>query len=890
MPDWKKEIRQRLTPLDLDPTREAGVVEELAGHAADYFAEQLREGAAEEEAVSRTLAQLSDTRLSENLLRSDTTPRPLFSRRFPFPVRVLAKHWRLTSVAVISLSVAIAAGAVGFSVFNALLLRPPTSAHPDRLVMVLRHAPSQQVQQVSYPEYRVYRDNNQVFSGLAAFQSGINMESLNYGNSTYRPVISTVSANYFTVLGVSPAVGRSFSGTDSAPQSEIVLSYPFWKRLGSPDVVGLTVRLRPVGQKESPSDIVTVVGVAPKSFSGTVAGFAIDIWAPIRLNLSPEALGNLERRDNRWLTMFGRLRPGITRQQAQAAVQVLGEQQAHDFPQTNKETEAKIAPFSMLPYQRDLAKMFSWAVLGVVALVLLAACANVINLLLGLATTRRQEMLIRAAIGATRRKLIWQLFKESFLLLAFSSVIGFLLADFGLEGLFTFRPTLFNGVPPILLDFRPDLRVLGLTGAMVILLTLGIGIMPALYASIPNLAEALNGEAAIGGTRKRRARTVLVVLQTAVCTLVLVAAGLCLRSIERLKQVPLGFTNRNLLFSFVAVSAETPATEAPIYSDLLRAVQGLPGINKVALASSIPLMQNGDPERVAPEGEETAKDRWSTTPYNFVTEDYFAALGLPLLAGRTFDSRDGEHAPQVVIISRAMAHKYWHNSDPLGKRIRIQSDNSVAQIIGVVEDTKYDDLGEAETPFLYLPLSQHPREVDDLALIVNTRGDPNQQFAALRSAVLKVDPTAFLFLDNTMEGQINFSLLIPRIILGCVAGFGLLALLLSMAGLYATTSYSVNERRKEIGIRIALGAQRRNLMTSLLRQAATFAGIGIGIGLAMGVALSALLGSLLYGIHPVEPVVLLLVTVFTTLLALLTAYFASKPWLAVDPLQAVRHM
>ena len=882
MPDWKEEIRQRLASLDLDPAREAGIVDELAAHAADYFAEELREGVAEEEAVARTLAQLSDTRLSENLLRSGASPRPLFSRRFPFSVRVLTRHWRLTSVAVISLAIAIAAGAVGLSVFNALLLRPPTSAHPDRLVMLLQRSPAEEIQPVSYPEYKYYRDNNDVFSGLAAFQSGIDMESLSYGNATYRPVINTVSENYFEVLGVSPAFGRSFTGTDSAPQPEIVLSYTFWKKLAAPDILGHTVKLGKY--------MVTVVGVVPKNFSGSVPGFAIDLWAPIRISVSPADQGNLEHRDNRWLTMFGRLRPGVTRQQAQAAVQELGEHQAHDFPKTNKETIARLAPFSMLPYQHDLAKMLSWAVMGVVGLVLAAACANVITLLLGLTTTRRQEMLIRAALGATRRKLIWQLFQESFLLLAFSSVLGFLLANIGLERLFRFRPTLFIGVPPLLLDFRPDLRVLGLTSAMVVLLTLSIGTMPALYASVPNLAEALNGEAVIGGTRKRRARRVLVVLQTAVCTLVLVGAGLCLRSIERLKRVPLGFAHRNLLFTFVEMSGETTVARAKAYSDLQIAVQALPSVTEVGFATSFPLMQNGAPERVAPEGEENTKDRWSTTPYSLVTGNYFAALGLPLLSGRTFDSRDAEHTPQVVIISRTMAHKYWPNDDPLGKRIHIQSNNSLAQIVGVVEDTKYDDLGEAETPFMYLAVSQHPREVDSLGLVVNTRGDPNQLIAPLRNAALKVDPEAFLFLENTMEGQIRFSLLIPRIILGFVAGFGLLALLLSMAGLYATTSYSVSERRKEIGIRIALGAQRSNLMISLLRQAATFAGIGIGIGLAMGVALSILLGSLLYGIQPVEPAVLLPVTVFTTLIALLTAYFAAKPWLAVDPLQAVRHM
>lgn len=883
MPDWKAEIKQRLAFLDLDPTREMGIVDELAAHAADRCEELLRQGLPETQAVAKTLAELSDARLPENLLRFDVNAKPLVSRRLPFSVRILTKHWRLTAVAVISLSIAIAAGAVGLSVFNALLLRPPTSVAPDRLVMVLQSSPAQAVQQVSYPEYRYYRDSNQVFSGLAAFNYGINVETLSYGNASYRPVMSSVSENYFAILGISPVLGHSFSGTDSAPQPEIILSYPFWKKLGSPDIVGHTVKLGKYS--------LTVVGVAPKEFSGTVAGFAVDLWAPFRINLTPEDLANLERRDNRFLTMFGRLRPGVTRQQAQAAVNALGERQAHDFPKTNKDTSARIGPFSMLPADEvGLAKMFSWAVMGVVCLVLLAACANVINLLLGLATTRRQEMLIRAALGATRGKLIRLLLQESAMLLAVSAVIGLLLAGYGLERLFAFRPTLWNGLPPLLLDFRPDWRVLSLTGAVAVVLTLAIGLVPALYASVPNLAAALNGEIVVGGTRKRRARSVLVVLQTAVCTLVLVGGGLCLRSIERLKQVPLGFANRNLLFTFVQVSGETPAKRAQIYQEIRRSVEALPGITSVSLATSVPLMQNGAPDLVVPEGEEMAKDRWSTTPYNLVEGNYFITLGLPLVAGRSFDSRDGPHTPEVAIINRTLANKYWPKQDALGKRIRIKSDNSLAQIVGVVEDSKYDDLGEPETPFMYLPISQHPREADDLSLVVLTRDEPKQFIAPLRSAVVKVDPSSFLFLENTMEGQINWSLLIPRIVLGCVSGFGLLALLLSMAGLYATTSYSVSERRKEIGIRIALGAQPRSLMASLLRHSAVFAGIGVAVGLGLGVAMSSLLASLLFGIRPVEPAVLLAVTVLTTCIALLTAYLAAKPWIRVDPLEAVRHM
>lgn len=880
MPDWKEEIRSRLSSLDLDPAREAAIVEELGQHAADRYEELLRQGFAAAAASQKTMSELCDARLGAGLVKV-LEPKPTFSRKFPFSLRILAKHWKLTGVAVLSLAIAMAATVAGLSLFNALLLRPPMAASPSRLVTLYGQAPSGDVQQMSFLEYKFYRENNRTFSGLAAFNYGIGLGPVNLGKETLMVVNGTVSENYFDVLGVHAAAGRFFSGDDSALKNETVLSYPFWQRLGGdPSIVGRSV-------KEG-KDSFTIVGVAPKGFAGTVAGFAVDAWFPTQ---AVNDANLLQDRDQRWLTPIGRLKPGITRVQAQADVGTLAQQLAHDFPAWNKDRTVGLRSLTMLPTdQMGLARMLSWTVMGVVFLVLLAACVNVVNLLLGLATARRQEMLIRAALGANRRKLVLQLLQEIAIVCISGSIIGFSLAWYGLERLLAFRPVIANGLPPLLLDFRPDLTVAGLTVAVMILLTAGVGLLPAFSSSSPNLAAALSGEIAVGGTRKRRARNVLVIIQTTVCTLVLVGAGLCLRSIEYLKRVPLGFSARNLVFTYVSGPPEETPPPPQFYELIRRETAALPGVIDVTRSTSFPLSQNGQPDRVIVEGRESEKDQWINAHYNVIDDNYFSVLLLPVLAGRAFDSTDQEHSPEVVIINRTLAQKYWPNEDALGKRLRIERGNRLVQIVGVVADSKYDDLDEPQLPFMYFAVRQHPREAQDLAFTFATNGRPRLWIEPIIKKIHEVSPTSVCYFTGTFEDQIDFSLLLPRIIFACVSGFGLLALVLSMAGIYATTSNSVSERRKEIGIRLALGAQPRQVMNSLLRQAALVTGIGLTAGLGLGVAMSSLLGSLLFGIRAVEWPVLGSVGVLTVSIALATAYLAARPWVKIDPLEAVRHI
>lgn len=885
MPDWKKEIRARLSGLDLDPGREEAINEELAQHAADRYEELTQDGMAESDAHQRTLAELADTSLPAAITQVESTPSALFSRRFPFAVRILAKHWKMTVVAVVSLAIAFAASVAGLSLFNALLLRPPAAAAPGELLTVYSSIPSHGPDQLSFKEYRYYREHNHVFSRLAAFNYGINLLSLSYGNSRLQAVTATVSENYFEVLGVHPAMGRLLSGDDSALKAEVVLSYSCWKRLGAdPEIVGKTLKLR--------GHDAVIAGVAPEEFTGSVAAFSVDVWAPILLEstLFPASGPNLQDPNNRWLTLVGRLKPGFTRRQAEADVSTLALRLAHDFPKTNTDRAARVVPTTMLsPGSLAPARLFSWMMIGIVLLVVVAACANVINLLLALAAARRQELLIRAALGATRSRLARQLFQESTLLLGFSSLLGSLLAILVLERLFAFRPVLLTGLPPLLLDFRPDFRVTVLTIALLLVMTVAVGMIPAMYASIPNLAGALNGEIVVGGTRKGRARRVLVIIQTAVCSLVLIGAGLCLRTIECLKQVPIGFSARNLLSGWLDDGGYTQAQRTALYANVRQKTEAIPGVTSVSFATSLPLGGQGfDSHRVAAEGQGNSKEQWHDVQYSLVEGNYFAMLGMSLLAGRTFDSTDTAGSPEVIVVNRTLAGKFWPGQDPVGKRLRIEDGNRLVQVVGLVADSKYTDLDEPQFPFMYFALNQHWRDAYGLAVIASTTGDPRGWIEPLRGVIREADPSMFCVII-TMDGQINMSLLLPRIIFACVSGFGLLALVLSMAGIYATTSYSVSERRKEIGIRMALGAQPRNVMAVLLRQSALATSIGLVLGLGLGILMSAMLGSLLYGIRPVETGVLITVLALTSSIALATAYFAARPWIKTDPLEAVRH-
>src|SRR5215469_13807028 len=445
-----------------------------------------------------------------------------------FSLRVLKKHGKLTSIAVSSLALAMAAGTVGFSVFNALLVRPPAVLAPDRLLSVYSSTPTEEFSGICYDDYTFYRDYNEVFSGLMSFPYSISMDPIVYEHRTKAGLTNAVSDTYFSVLGVWPLIGKVFArGDDDKPSRLAVLSYPYWNWLGGdPEIVGKTVSVNNVP--------LTVVGVMPKSFVGTIFSDLPDVWYPLSTDVTPNHQGLAWRTDRtvRPLRMVGRLKPGVSHEQALVNLQTLAKRLASAYPKTNNDRIAGVTETRMLPEDSvSPAKIISAILFAIVGLVLFAACSNVANLLLALGNTRRHEILMRAALGATPAQLVREVLVDSTLIAAAGGVLGFFLAFLGLRQLLRFKPYIPGlGALPLTIDFRPDMTVMAASAALVFAVGLATGLVPGIYSSTPNLAGALSGEIAVGGTRKGRIRNSLVAVQVAVCTLVFIGVGLCFRS------------------------------------------------------------------------------------------------------------------------------------------------------------------------------------------------------------------------------------------------------------------------------------------------------------------------------------------------------------------------
>ena len=795
-----------------------------------------------------------------------------------YGLRMLQKNWKLASIAAFSLSVAMALSVAGLSVFNGMMLRPPVATAPERLVAIYTASPTSEFDGVSYPDYKYYRDSNHSFSAVAAFPNGMSLRHMTHGDRDETGTVEAASDNYFSVMGIPPFLGQLFtSGDDEKKTPSAVLSYSCWKRWGSdPEIVGKTVVVN--GQT------LVIQGVTPKNFNGVVFGFGADVIT----TLDSQALAD---RNARLLFLIGRLKPGATRQRASADIRALSGQLAAAYPEADKHHVAVLAPATALPPDaRSTAKLISTVLIAITLMVLLIACANVANLLLGLATGRRQEILIRAALGATRGRLICQLLSESAILCAVGGMGGFLFASAALAKFSTFKaPIPILGNFTLAANFRTNGTVLAMTVILIFIATLITGLVPATYASSANVAGALSGEAVVGGTRKGFIRNALVVVQVAVCTLVVVGVGLCLRSLHNLQDVNLGFSPRNLVAVMIDPQSNnlSEAQGLNLYSELKRSASQLYGVQSSSLAVEFPLIDDQwSTEEVHTEGARDGSQQKVQIPGNVVDGSYFATLGIPLAAGRTFDSSDAKNAPEVAVINHKMAETYWPGDNPIGKQIRIQNGNRVITVVGVVGDGKYGSLDEPMRPVIYYALSQH--YLPQLLLIIRTQGNPRQWAKPLSQMVrglgLRLDTPPF-----TSDDVLHFTVMVPLLTLRVVSSLGALALMLAIFGLYGAIFYSVNERKKEIGIRVALGAQPFSLIKLFLRQTAMISGVGVSVGLFLGIAATILLRSQFYEIRAVELHVLVPVGLAMAVISTAIAYVAARPWIKVNPLEAIRH-
>jgi len=801
-----------------------------------------------------------------------------------YAARMLIKSPGFTLVSVLTLALGIGANAAVFTLVNEMLLRPlPGIGHPEQLVDIGATQEGSGFDNLSYLNYLDYRDRNRTMTGMAGYGFEPMAVSLSEAGSAQRAYASLVTGNYFSVLEVKPAAGRFFleaEDTAAGTDAVAVLSYGFWQRQcrGDAGVVGGDLRIN--GQR------VRVVGVAPEQFHGTTP-MAPDVWFPMH-QWSLVRPGNTALQDRRAVFMmaFGRLKPGATLSNARADLGTIAQALAREFPEINRGKGIAAMAAGLIPGEMRLVVAgFLALLMAFVALVLLIACFNVTGMLLVRANQRRREVAVRVAMGASRWRIARQMLVEGAMLFTLGGAAGVLSAAWMRDLLLAFVPEL---PVPLQLQLNLDWRVLGFALGLSLLSGMLASLAPALQNSHTDPMVTLKEESG-GSPRRIRMRNALVMGQMAVTLILLVCGGLFARSLQRAARVDPGFDIQNLQIVGLDLSlAGMKEPEGlPFAEELLRRTQALPGVRSASLMWDLPLDGGGGSfGGVRASG---GADPEMDADWNVVTPGYFANLGIPLLRGRDFASADGPATTAVAIVNETLAARLWPGIDPVGQRLENPEPDEptrVLQVVGVARDQKYRTLGEAPRNFVYVPLRQSYRSGLNLAIRTEA-GTP--VVPAVRALLRSMNPYLPILHAQSMEEVAGVGLL-PQRLAGWVAGcLGLLGMLLAGTGLYAVTAFSTLQRTREIGVRMALGAQRREVLRSVLWQGMRLALAGMAVGLTVALAATRWLGSLLFGITPQDPLVLGLVTAALVVVALLACYLPARRAAKVDPMIALRY-
>src|SRR6266852_6001344 len=770
-------------------------------------------------------------------------------------VRMLLKRPGFTLTVVMTLALGIGANATIFTWIKAILLAPlPGMERPDELVQIWGATRHNSALSTSYLDYLDFRDRNTALSGLIAHQ--VLAMNLGPGDKPERVRGAVVSGNYFEVLGVKALIGRTFAPEeDRTPNSHpvAVIGYGLWqRRFGSdPHAIGQKITLN--------EHDFTIIGVTPADFGSPFAGNAIDVWTPVMMkDYVARPHFSLTDRGSRWLMVMGRLKPGATVSQAQSNMAALARQLEEAYPRTNEQLGVELYSAEQSPYSLKRSLQSSLAILmAAVAVVLLIACANVANLLLARATSRRKEIAVRIALGGSRLRLVRQMLTESLVLASFGAGIGLTLAFWTARFLPAFLPPYAAGG-----NFRatPDATVFAFTVALTVTTTLLFGLAPTLQASTPDLVTGLKeGTAPIGRGRHRVSlRHGLVVTQVALSMVALISAGLFVRSLQEAYKANPGFAPDHVLLAsfdpFLSGYDENRGHE--FYRHLVEHVRALPGVQSATLARRLPLTLGGIAfANVTIDGYAPAPEEDMRLNYETVGPLYFQTMRIPLLHGRDFDERDQEGARGVVIINETLAQRYWPGGDALGRRIKLTKD--WVEIVGIAKDVKNRSLSEAPQPFLYLPLLQDYRS--NMILVARTTIDPEKMFQPVRAEVAALDPKIPIFGVKTLEEHVGISLYLQRMAATLLSIFGLLALSLAAIGLYGVMAYSVSQRTRELGIRISVGAERRDIFKLILGQGLVISVVGLFAGLVAALAVTRLTARLLYGISATDPVTFIVI-------------------------------
>jgi predicted permease len=695
-----------------------------------------------------------------------------------------------------------------------------------------------------------------------------------------------VSGNYFDVLGVKALIGRTFlPEEDRTPNSHpvAVIGYGLWqRRFGSdPNVIGQKITLN--------EHDFTIIGVTPADFGSPFAGNAIDVWTPVMMkDYVARPHFSLTDRGSRWLMVMGRLKPGATVSQAQANIAAIARQLEEAYPRTNEQLGVEVYSVEESPYSLKRSLQSSLAILmAAVAVVLLIACANVANLLLARAASRRKEIALRVALGGSSLRLVRQMLTESLVLAAIGAGIGLTLAFWATRFLPAFLPPYAAGGS---FNARPDASVFAFTAALTVITTLLFGLAPSLQSSRLDLVTALKETTGMvdRGRRWVSLRHGLVVAQVALSMVALISAGLFVRSLREAYNANPGFDPHQVLLAafdpFLSGYDESRGRE--FYRHLVERVRNLPGVQSSTLARRLPLTLGGIAfANVTIDGYAPAPEEDMRLNYETVGPHYFQTMRIPLVRGRDFDERDNERAQRVVVINETMAHRYWPKGGALGQRLKLTTNDWLA-IVGIAKDVKNRSLSEAPQPFLYLPLFQDYRS--NMILVTRTAISPDQTVHAMQSAVTAMDTGMPMFDVKTFEEHIGISLFLQRMAATLLSIFGLLALALAALGLYGVMTYAVSQRTRELGIRISIGAARGDVLKLILGQAVTLAAIGMAGGLLTALAVTRFAANLLYGIGPADPLTFTLIAVMLFAVAVVAGYLPARRATRIDPMIALR--
>jgi len=799
-----------------------------------------------------------------------------------YGIRMLAKTPGFTLVAVLSLALGIGANTTVFSLLDAVRLRSLPVENPERVVNIATLEKGGEPHlDFSYPLYAGLRDGNQTLSGILAY-TATNL-GLTAGDQTELIHGEIVSANYFSVLGVQPAMGSAFAPDDERPGAAraAVISDALWHRrlAGDPGVLGKTITLN--------GRTFSVVGVAPRRFSGLLRGMQADVWITLPHMVDIEGNHKLMSAPTlSWLSLAGKLKPGTTIEQAQSQLTSLlpGASQEARENGTWQVVMTKAAGGNEV-YVAELSRPLTMLLLAV-ALILAIACANVASLLLARARVRGKEIAIRLALGASRPRIVRQLLTESLLLALAGGALGLLMAlwTFGLaSGLRT------SEGGELAIDVSPNIRVLLFTLIVSMLTVLLFGIAPALRASKLDLVPILK-DSTTSTTVFRRGpslHSLLVVTQVTLSLVLLAGAGLFLRSLWNLQGIEKGFTGDNVLAMSLNMELQgyDHARGANFYPAALENISTLPGIQSASLASALPVTAGGSRMQMGPNSTKPAVDEEISIDIVTVSPRFFETTGLPLLRGRDFRQIDTEKSAKVMIVNETMARKFWPDTDPLGRSFS-EGDTSY-EVVGVARNTKYRDLREKPLMTFYLPLAQSYRP--SMNLLVRTTGEPFQAASAIQSRLHAIEPALTVFNTRTLFEHVGRSLYVERMESLLLTFFGILALTLTAIGIYGVVAYSVAQRTREVGIRMALGAQKRDVLKMILAQGLGLVAWGTAIGLVACYWLSRLVSSQLYGVSAFDPATLTTVVVVLIAVAFLASYFPARRATKVDPLVALRY-